>query len=92
MSVAYKEISELLDAALLALDDYKELMADGKIDFRDFTTLLKISRQLSVFNAAVQGLNQLSLAALAQMSNDEIQALVAKVMQLLAGVGVQLKV
>lgn len=91
MSVAFKEINELLDAALVAVDDYKELMADGKIDLRDFSTLLKISRQLSVFNAAVQGLNQLSLQALAQMSNDEIEQLVAKVMQLLAGVGLQLK-
>lgn len=86
-SVAFKELNELLDGALLGVKDFQELMADGKIDFRDVAVLIKISQQLHVFNAAVQGLNNLSLAALAQMEPAEVEQLVTKAVQLMGLVG-----
>lgn len=86
-SVAFKELNELLDGAILGVKAFQELMADGKIDFRDVGVLIKISQQLSVFNAAVQGLNNLSLAALAQMEPAEVEQLVTKAVQLMGLVG-----
>lgn len=88
-SVAFKEINELLDGAILAVKDYQELMADGKIDFRDFSLLIKISQQIGAFNAALQGLNNLSRATLGQMEAGEVEALVAKVMVLAGMLGFQ---
>lgn len=88
MSVAFKELSELLDGAELAIADIKEVMADGKLDLRDIGVLIKISGHLAKYNAAIQGLANLTLANLALMSQDEITAVVARVMNLLGVVGV----
>lgn len=87
-SVAYKELNELFDGALLAVEHVKEALADGKIDLRDLGVLLKISRSIGVYNAAIQGLNQLSLQALAEISPDELESLIAKGVQLLASIGI----
>lgn len=90
MSIAYKEAMELLEAASLGIDDAKEIFADGKVDFRDLTVLLKMSRQMSAFNAGFQGL-VLIWPNIGAVTDEEWTALVAKAMELLAkiGLGVQ---
>lgn len=88
MTLAAKELNELFDGGIQAVDDFEKLMADGKINFGDLGTLIEISRHLSIYNAAVQGLNNLSLASLSQMTSDEIQSLAAKGMLLLSKLGI----
>jgi hypothetical protein len=90
-SIAYKEIDELLTGAELAVQAFQELMADGKVDFKDLAVLIKMSRQLQAFNAAVQGLQNLTLAALASLTPEEIEQLVAKLMRVLGSFGLLAK-
>lgn len=86
-SVAYKEINELITAVEVAGVALKEMLADGKINFGDIGTLLKLGNQLKVFNDAVTGLSLVTIGTLLQMTQEEMTAIVSRVTGLLKLVG-----
>lgn len=89
MSPAAKEINELLDGAMLAGADIKEVFANGRVGLEDLGVLFKINRQLPIFMAAINGLENV-WPNLAQVSGEELVVIEEKVMKLLELIGLKL--
>jgi hypothetical protein len=90
MSPAAKEVNELLDAAILAGQDIKEVFANGKVGLEDLGVLFKINRQLPVFMAAINGLENV-WPNVSLVTPEELVALETKVRTLLALIGLKLE-
>ncbi len=86
MGVAHKELLDLFDAADVAVADFHEMLADGKIDWKDVTVLLKVSQQLGIFNAAIQGISNLTIGNLSEMLSSEVEELAGRLAKLVASI------
>ncbi len=89
LSPAAKEITELLDGAFMAAQDVKEVLANGKVGFEDLPVLFKINRQLPVFMAAINGLENV-WPNIGNVSAEELSIIEGKAMQLLELLGFKL--
>lgn len=83
--MAIKETMELLEGIKDLALDAKKVMADGKIDVADLPVAMDILGQLGTLSAAVEGVDQV-LPELKDLSADEINTVVAKVLEIVAAV------
>lgn len=80
-----KEVKELFAGLMVLVEDYKAAMADGKISIADLPVLAKLSSQVGVIVAAVEGLDQVP-AELKDLTADEAKEVVGLVFGLVAAV------
>ena len=90
MSVAYKEISEILTALEVSGTALKEAFADGQVDWKDSLILAGLLNKVSVFMDASNGVQAITLGSLMQLEQNEIASIVIRIQTLVAfamGVG-----
>lgn len=91
LSPAAKEIIELLDGAILAGQDIKEVFANGRVGLEDLGVLFKINKQLPIFMKAINGL-ELIWPNITQVTPEELEMITSKAAVLLAMLGFKMPV
>jgi hypothetical protein len=76
-----KEIVELLDGVKVLAIEAKQALADGSIGMGDLKELLDLFSNVGVLTAAVQGVGEIP-SEIKDLSGEEAQALVGKVLEL----------
>lgn len=82
-AVGIKESLELLDGLKILAIDVKKVFADGKVSIADLPVAMELLGQLGTLTAAIQGVDQILVEA-KDLSAEEINALVAKVFEVVA--------
>ena len=81
MEKSIKESMELLDGVLVLVQEYKKVMADGKVSFDDLPVLLGLMSKVATVTAAVEGADQVVEEA-KDFSAEEINQIVGKVVEI----------
>jgi len=80
-----KETLELLEGVKVLVLESKKVLSDGKVSLSDLPVLLGLLQKFSVLNAAVQGVEDV-IAEAKDLSSDEANIVVSKVLEIVAAV------
>lgn len=80
-----KESLELLDGLKVVAVGAKVVFKDGKVDINDLPEAMVLLGQLGTITAALQGV-ELVMPELKDLSADEVNQLIAKVLEIVAAV------
>lgn len=81
MEKSIKESMELLEGVLVLVQEYKKVMADGKVSFDDLPVLLGLMSKVATITAAVEGAEAVVEEA-KDFSSEEINQIVSKVVEI----------